>query len=428
MQQDNSSKRRYETFPDRENASIVANEAKRQKLAPHGSFADALQTMKAMNRDKVARPSVAIDLGKTLVFQQLDIQDCRDPKFLSSVFLFGITEAGGTICLHIVDIPQGQKIEEEWYGMRWISLSPRVYDLVKAADRLSACQYELRLTYENFKCSAKEEPINCAREAPLRILSFDIETDVHIDSSGKDEFPTPNAQSIIQISGMLKYKRDSEPFYRNVLTLKSCNAIEGTDVESFEEESDLIKRWLKFIHDADPDVIVGYNSCGFDIPYILLRAKRLSIPCGISRINDFEISNPIFRPGPGAFSSAPVIPGRLQIDLYDFVFLEHGHPSAKEKAELWAVGIRRKLLGLEASSFRFLKQRKEDIDFRNIPKLQAGTGEDRKKLAIYCLKDSHLPLQLMDHLQALDKWINRAQRKKGTFYHTIRRLAGRIPV
>ncbi|KAF8828801.1 hypothetical protein HHX47_DHR3000192 [Lentinula edodes] len=114
--------------------------------------------------------------------------------------------AGVTICLHIVDIPQGQKIEEEWYGMRWISLSPRVYDLVKATDRLSACQYELRLTYENFNCSAKEEPINCAREAPLRILSFDIETDVYIDPSGKDEFPTPNAQSIIQISGMLKYQ------------------------------------------------------------------------------------------------------------------------------------------------------------------------------------------------------------------------------
>jgi hypothetical protein len=41
---------------------------------------------------------------------------------------------------------------------------------------------------------------------------------------------------------------------------------------------------------------------------------------------------------------------------------------------------------LDDVSYRYLKSRKEDLDFKRINALQAGANDDRKKLAVYCLK------------------------------------------
>ena len=35
--------------------------------------------------------------------------------------------------------------------------------------------------------------------------------------------------------------------------------------------------WSEFLQRVDPDVIIGYNISGFDLPYLMDRAKHLKI-------------------------------------------------------------------------------------------------------------------------------------------------------
>ena len=44
-------------------------------------------------------------------------------------------------------------------------------------------------------------------------------------------------------------------------------------------------------------------------------------------------------------------------------------------------------------------QQKEDVHHSCIADLQRGTSDTRRRLAIYCLKDALLPLQLFDKLK-----------------------------
>lgn len=46
----------------------------------------------------------------------------------------------------------------------------------------------------------------------------------------------------------------------------------------FRNERDLLTEWSKFVQAVDPDMIIGYNSANFDLPYLLDRAKALKIP------------------------------------------------------------------------------------------------------------------------------------------------------
>lgn len=49
----------------------------------------------------------------------------------------------------------------------------------------------------------------------------------------------------------------------------------GSQVLPFEDEVDMLQSWRNFVEQVDPDVIIGYNIAGFDLPYLLDRAKAL---------------------------------------------------------------------------------------------------------------------------------------------------------
>ena len=74
---------------------------------------------------------------------------------------------------------------------------------------------------------------------------------------------------MIQIANIVKVHGESEPFVRNVFTLKNCAPIVGSDVRCFDNEKDLLKAWRDFMVEVDPDFITGYNTQNFDVPYII---------------------------------------------------------------------------------------------------------------------------------------------------------------
>lgn len=70
---------------------------------------------------------------------------------------------------------------------------------------------------------------------------------------------------------------ESKPFIRNIFTLNTCSNIAGSQVIAFKEESKLLSEWSKFLQQVDPDMIIGYNISGFDLPYLMDRSKHLKV-------------------------------------------------------------------------------------------------------------------------------------------------------
>jgi len=56
---------------------------------------------------------------------------------------------------------------------------------------------------------------------------------------------------------------------------------------------------------------------------------------------------------------------------------------------------------LNSVAFQFLKEQKEDVPHTIISDLQNENEFTRRRLAIYCIKDAHLPLRLLEKLMCL---------------------------
>ncbi|XP_011645822.1 DNA polymerase delta catalytic subunit isoform X2 [Pogonomyrmex barbatus] len=56
---------------------------------------------------------------------------------------------------------------------------------------------------------------------------------------------------------------------------------------------------------------------------------------------------------------------------------------------------------LNAVSYHFLQEQKEDVQHKDITGLQNGNAQTRRRLAVYCLKDAYLPLRLLDKLMCV---------------------------
>lgn len=75
-------------------------------------------------------------------------------------------------------------------------------------------------------------------------------------------------------------------------------------------DAGIIRSFVSYVRELNPDIIVGYNSNGFDWPYLLERARINNVRLDVSRVKGAE-------PRSSAYGHISV-PGRLNVDLYDF--------------------------------------------------------------------------------------------------------------
>ena len=220
-----------------------------------------------------------------------------------------------------------------------------------------------------------------SKVAPLRILSFDIEC-----AGRKGIFPEPEKDPVIQIANMVIRQGEREPFIRNVFTLGSCAQIVGSHVISCEKESDLLDQWAKFVRECDPDILTGYNINNFDLPYLIKRAQHLKVHnfdfLGRVANKRSEIKETVLQSKQmGRRENKSVnIDGRVSFDLLLILVRDYKLRSYT----------------LNAVSFHFLNEQKEDVHHSVISDLQHGNAQSRRRLAVYCLKDAYLPLRYLN--------------------------------
>jgi DNA polymerase I len=136
-------------------------------------------------------------------------------------------------------------------------------------------------------------------EEKLRTMAFDIEV---FNPKGA---PRPKQDPIIMVS------LASNTGLRKLLTTK--NASKLSYVEVHIDEKAVLERFAEIVNEEDIDILVGYNSDGFDLPYIMDRTKVLGVELPIGR-NGVQ---PRIRKGRGLTES--LVSGRPHVDIYPVV-------------------------------------------------------------------------------------------------------------
>ncbi|XP_014787230.1 DNA polymerase delta catalytic subunit [Octopus bimaculoides] len=256
----------------------------------------------------------------------------------------------------------------------------------------SHCQLEVDISWEDFISYPAEG--EWSKVAPFRILSFDIEC-----AGRKGIFPEADKDPVIQIANMVVRQGKSEPFIRNVYTLKKCAPVIGAQVLSYDSEKELLKNWSSFIRSVDPDIVTGYNIQNFDFPYLINRAKHLDVTnfpfLGRIRNQRSVIKESTIQSKQMGKRENKIIniEGRVMFDLLQVLLRDYKLRSYT----------------LNAVSFHFLQEQKEDVQHSIITDLQNGTEQTRRRLAIYCLKDAILPLRLLEKLMCVINYMEMAR-------------------
>jgi len=278
-------------------------------------------------------------------------------------------------------------------GCNWVEAPAGKYHLRKDKDRTANVQIELDLFYNDLISHPPDG--DWQKIAPLRILSFDIEC-----AGRKGVFPQAEFDPVIQIAMMVKCQGDlGDPFIKTVFTLNTCSNIVGSKVISFEKEADLLQAFAVFMLAVDPDIITGYNIQNFDLPYLINRASHLNVKTfpflgriteSLTKIKDTKFQSK--QMGSREFKSIN-IEGRIQFDVFTALVRD-------QKLRSYT---------LNAVSFHFLGEQKEDVHHSIITDLQNENSLTRRRLAVYCLKDALLPLRLLDKLMFIINYMEMAR-------------------
>lgn len=224
--------------------------------------------------------------------------------------------------------------------------------------------------------------------APLVQASFDIETYSHDGG-----FPDPNDKGcpVIQIATTLQRFGEATPYKRSLLSFGTCDPlteIENIELQCFDTEAQLLAAWGKLVRDEDIDILIGYNIWGFDLWYLHVRATMCDATefFELGRIigKESELKAASFSSGAYGDSDYQMVDtlGRFQIDLLVIMKREHKLTS----------------YSLNAVSEHFLKDKKIDMPYKLMFEKYKGSSADRAEIANYCVKDTDLPLALINKL------------------------------
>ena len=132
---------------------------------------------------------------------------------------------------------------------------------------------------------------------------------------------------------------EHEPYYNNMIVLDKCDKtpeVPNSEIVWKKKERNVLLEWARLIKREDPDIIIGYNTFGFDWHFLLDRADELGCKdefltlMNRNKNEKCEIVNSTTKVASGTYELVYVkIPGRIQIDLYNYFRKAENLPSYK---------------------------------------------------------------------------------------------------
>jgi len=187
---------------------------------------------------------------------------------------------------------------------------------------------------------------NTSLEQMFKSSLIERETKINILTTALDfAFPKLEGDKVTFIGSTFLRSTDSEPYLNHCIALGTCDDISGSVIESYSTEKKVLLAWTKLIQRENPDIITGYNIFGFDYKFMAQRANELGCIekfLNISR-NQGEVCWEFNRETKKNFIKQSSItlasgthdlmyidmPGRIQVDLYNFFRREYNLTSYK---------------------------------------------------------------------------------------------------
>ena len=199
---------------------------------------------------------------------------------------------------------------------------------------------------------------------------------------------------IIQIGTTVHIYGSDNIVYKNIITLNSCDKIDGCDVEYYNTEKEVLLKWKELMNNLNSDIITGYNIFGFDMEYIWQRATELNIledfSVGFGRLITRKASLVELKLSSSALGDNILryidIDGTVLIDLLKVMQRDQKLDSYK----------------LDNVATIFLGDKKDDLKPQEIFDKFKGNSEDRCVIAKYCIQDCCLCNRLIHKLKILE--------------------------
>lgn len=226
--------------------------------------------------------------------------------------------------------------------------------------------------------------------APVRVLTLDIEC---LKDAG---MPDPKKHPVIIIGCEVCNAEQGMMVEKSVKRIvfmwhpsSEIGKVERADLQfNYGDEKSMLVSFGSFVRAYDPDMYLGHNIVGFDIPYLVVRANQLGVPllahlgrrCKYTWIAPREIKSQR-KNGTQRKSLRTDTPGVIQVDTLPLM-----QAASKESSY--------KLGNLAAN---WLGDTKMDVGYQMINPLWRYSALTRKHLGDYCLKDARLSRYLARH-------------------------------
>ena len=260
---------------------------------------------------------------------------------------------------------------------------------VEHSERVTRCKVEVEARPSDV-VALEAEPTGVSNY-PMRMLSFDIEC---CSFRSLNCFPDARkGDHVIQIGVVgetLFQVQDQEKKISPrcvVFCLDKVAPIPNGEVLCFKTEAELLQAFYQYaIVEFEADIVTGYNSNQFDMPYILERAAQL-------KLREFKtfskMSRRSIRHWKQKFESAQAgtrvtdqynTPGLVMFDVFNYV---------KKTMNLRSYSLNNVAIAV------LKDEKKDDMKYSDIPIFQRQGPEKRALIAKYCLQDTLLVSKLI---------------------------------
>ncbi|MEA3329474.1 MAG: DNA-directed DNA polymerase [Nanoarchaeota archaeon] len=238
--------------------------------------------------------------------------------------------------------------EKKVEPLRWYDVEGDVLDVRDFGGIADAFDLEVCIV------AKKIVPLEKNKKFEPKILAYDIESDSVEIGKG----------NILMIS---LYGKG----IKKVLTWKKCDSKQNY-VECLKDEGVMLERFVELVNDYDPDILTGYFSDGFDLPYLKEASKK----------NKVKLSLGVDGKGPtfirGRIPSGKIA-GIVHIDLFRFI------------DAVFSQYLQSETLSLNEVAGELIGEKKENFDFNLLSKME---NKDWKDFFSYNLQDSTITYKL----------------------------------
>jgi len=209
----------------------------------------------------------------------------------------------------------------------------------------------------------------------FEVMSFDIETDYESDALFSIAFVSAQLRRVLMIG-------------------------DGEDdelIEYLSDERSLLQRWIEWVTQIDPDILIGWNLVNFDLRLLQKKATALAVPLAIGR----KGALPHWRQSQADRSHYFVlIPGRVVLDGIDTLrAATYNFPSFALEAVARELLGRGKLIDDQDKTDPLFKAKQIRQQFR----------DNKPQLAAYNLEDCQLVWDIFERAELIRFAIERAQ-------------------